>query len=548
MKIKQILSIILAFALLFSFSACRNRGEETPAPEPNVSEEDELVIYHNNTELAQPLISLAEKYSAATGTKVSAKLAGSDFMGEIKSKGAAIYVVDTHSDLSSWHSGGLFTDIMNDASFSSAISQIPAGIQLNSQGLGSYGVPLMLEGYGYIFDTDMLSALFGEEKASALADDLRTCSFTEFEGFVAAVDTYISAPSAAKITINGNEYTFAPEKTGKAQNLTGVFSLNSESTRAMEHLLSYGLAAKFASRYDVMSADENAVSSAKDIFAAYIEVLDMHTSHIAGAEGSIGRGENFVGGDYTYSTSVDLFTNGYALFYPGGTSDAADFEKSNAAFGENLDIIPMKLPLSDENISAAGMTAEKLQSSIVIGSRFYLAVNPNADENRVAAAKEFISWLWSSKGGSVYSEVFGGVPYNFAYDMTSGTENSEPMPENSAPESETSAPPAESKQARTESAPEENPAAEQNPTAEPVPSHSIKNSLYSAVAEYYATGNWIPDMSSALPADFAEKVLGEGTADYWGMETWTEQNRTDFSDMLLSGWKTRLNKENTAVG
>jgi hypothetical protein len=97
-------------------------------------------------------------------------------------------------------------------------------------------------------------------------------------------------------------------------------------------------------------------------------------------------------------------------------------------------------------------------------------------------------------------------------------------------------------------APEQNPAEEQNPTTEPVPSHSIKNSLYSAVAEYYATGNWIPDMSSALPADFAEKVLGEGTADYWGMETWTEQNRTDFSDMLLSGWKTRLNKENTAVG
>ena len=82
----------------------------------------------------------------------------------MKSKSAAIYVVDTHSDLSKWHSEGLFSDFLNDTGLSSLTTKIPAGIQLNRNGIGSYGIPLMLEGYGYIFDKNMLSDIFGAEK------------------------------------------------------------------------------------------------------------------------------------------------------------------------------------------------------------------------------------------------------------------------------------------------------------------------------------------------------------------------------------------------
>ena len=420
MFIKKALSILLALLIVLSFSGCGNRNdEEQNEPNPEITEEDELVIYHNNTNLAPMLMSLTEEYSKATGKKISAKLSGNDFLGEMKSKSAAIYVVDTHSDLSDWHSGGLFTDFLNDTGLSSLTSKIPAGIQLNPAGIGSYGIPLVLEGYGYIFDKDMLSDIFGAENSEKLADDLRSCSFTEFEGFAAALDTWISAPSEAEITLDGDKYTFAKEKTGKAANLTGVFSLNSESTRAMEHLLSSALAAKFQSRYEVMTAPEETVSEMEDIFKAYAEVLDFQTSHIAGAEGSIGRGDEFTGGDYNYSTAVDLFTRGNAIFYPGGTSDAADFEKSAEGFSKNLDIIPMKLPLSEDEITAAGMTAEKLQSSIVIGSRYYIAVNPKASETLSAAAKEFISWLYNEEAGkTAYSSAFGGVPFNFEYLMS----------------------------------------------------------------------------------------------------------------------------------
>ncbi len=556
MKIKRLLSLILAASLLFALGGCMKREEDPDAGNPpETNEEDELVLYHDNTALAPMLMSLAEKYSSETGKKLSAKLAGNNFLGEMQSSSGAIYVVDSHSDLSQWHSGGLFTDLINQSEFSSMLQEVPGGLQLNSDGIGSYGIPLVLEGYGYIFDREMISALFGEEAASGLIEDLRSCSFADFESFVTATDSYIASPSEAKVTVNGNEYSFLPEKSGKAAMLTGVFALNSESSRASEHLLSYILASKFKSRYEVMSAPEESVSGLEKALSSYIEVLDLHTSHIAGAEGSISRGEEFTGGDYNYSTSIDLLTKGNALFYPGGTSDTADFETSSEGFSETLDIIPMKLPLPEDEITALGMTAEKLQRSIVIGSRYYIAVNPKADETSVSAAKDFINWLYNEEGGrKAYSEAFGAVPFNFEYLMSGGTA----APENESSPETSSQEETPSEEAPSEIAPNESAsssgnegksgAAEQNPEIETRPSHSISNSLMSALADYYATGNWIPDMSLALPKDFSEKILGKNLWDYWSKESWAESDRKNFITSFIEGWKERLNKDNTAVG
>lgn len=549
----------MAAVFLFGFAGCRNRTEdEEMTPNTEITENNELVIYHNTTSLSPMLMALTEKYSAETGKKVSSKLAGTDFLGEMKTNSAAIYIIDTHSDLSEWHSGGLFTDFLTDTSLSSVTDKIHSGLYFSQSGIGNYGIPLVLEGYGYIFDRGMISAIFGEENAEELINDLRTCSFTEFESFVSAVETWISAPSAAKIKIGENEYTFAAEKTGKAENLKGIFSLNSESTRAMEHLLSYALAAKFKSRYEVMSATEEAVLGMEKVFDAYARVLDFHTSHIAGKEGTLGRGEEFAGGDYNYSTSIDLLTRGTALFYPGGTSDTADFEKSSEGFSNNLDIIPMKLPVTDDEITASGMTAEKLQSSIVIGSRYYIAINPKADESAAKDARDFVSWLFGSEGGSnAFSGAFGAVPFSFEYimgerpaDSDGSSEsaitgqnsgNSSSMENESSPEMKTAPESANSEENKT---PEENP-----DMIGPInPSHNISNSLMSSLAEYYAAGNWIPDLSFALPADFAENILGKGLSDFWGMENWADSDRKGLVEKIIGGWKDRLNKENSAVG
>ncbi|MBQ7938466.1 MAG: extracellular solute-binding protein [Oscillospiraceae bacterium] len=530
MKIKQLFALVLAAAMMLSLSACRNRNDEEENLPPEVTENDELVIYHNSKDLAPGLISLTEEYSRASGKKVSAKLYSADFSDDIKSGKAALYVVDTKSDLEDWHSGGFFADLMNDSGFSNVITKIPAGLQLNNTGLGSYGIPLMLEGYGYIFDRSMLESLFEGETAKNLVNDLKTCSYSEFESFVTAVETYISAPSAAKITVNGNDYTFRAEKSEKAKTLTGVFSMNYESAEAAKALLSTALASKFAGRYEVMNANEETVSSLEKTVSAYIEVLDLHTRSIAGVENGISKGEEFSGGDYNYSTAIDLFAKGNALFYPGSTSDAADFEKSRSGIGAALDILPMKLPLSDEDITAAGMTKEKLDRSIVIGSRYYLAVNPKAEENLSAAAKEFISWLYEDEAGkTAYSGAFGAIPHSFEYFAESAPQSSSPETESGAPETE-------------------NPG---KSSEEPsfVPSHRVESSLLTSVGQYYAAGNWIPDVTTAMPKDWNDSVLFEGLSDFFKMENWTDEDRKGFSETLLGGWKDRLeNKTEQNVG
>lgn len=523
MRIKRILCFGIALLMGLSLSGCMNREEQPPEDEQIPEPEQELVIYHGNSEIGSMLAPLAEAYSAEKGKTVTPKFSGSDFSGEVRSKNAAIYIVDTRSDLSGFHDGSLFSDFMNDSALAEIFPEVPAGLRLGNAGVGSFGIPLMTEGYGYIFDREMMEALFGGE-ASALIEDLRSCSYQDFESFVNAVETYISAPTAAEITVSGNKYVFEKEKTGKAASLTGVFALNAESTRAMEHLLSHVLAAKFSGRHDVMNATEEFISGLGGAMNAFREAVDMQTSHIAGMEGSISRGEEFTGGDYNYSGAVDIFTHGYALFFPGGSSDVPDFEKSLSGGGENLDIIPMKLPLDEEEITAAGMSTEKLQSSIVIGSRYYISLNPSANEEESAAARDFVQWIFGSENGrKAYYEAFGSAPYDFEH----GSEN----------------PSTEEPSAGEESLPEESSVLEnEGKTAPESPSAAdpyagMSNSLMRSVARYYAEGNWIPDMSTALPADFSEKVLKNGLSDFMGMKDWNDEHRKSFSETILSGWR-----------
>ncbi len=558
MRIKRFLAICIALSMLFVLYGCRNNDDNPNNSQQDSTNQDELVIYHNADELTPYLTSITNAYSQATGKKASVKLSTNDFMNEVSTENAAIYIVDSREDLSGWFGKGLFGDLSTSLGIS---SDIPSNLNFNNTGLGNYGIPLMLEGYGYIVDKTMLSDLFGEASSEAIVRDLARCSYTDFEGFVEAVATYISSPSAATVTLNGNEYTFANEKTGKAQSLTGVFSLNYDSADSAQYLLNYALAAKFESHYEIMNANEEGINGLEDVFFAYIDALDMHTSHIAGTSGMIGRGDEFIGGDYNYSASIDAFTGSYALFYPGSTSDAVDFETSSAGFSSNLDIIPMKLPLSDDDISASGMTAEKLQSSIVIGSRYYIALNPNADEAYATAAKDFVNWLYSDEAGmSAYTSAFGGLPFNYSYGENADTNignnsngssddtiiNNNGNEDNDADETvpgengTNSDSPGDGIGDNSAENNENNPIGSDVPTK--TPNYNITDSLTAAVARYYAEGNWIPVMTNALPGDWLENTFSSGLTDYWGMETWGTEERTGLVEKFIGGWNDRINK------
>lgn len=566
MKINKIIALALVLALILCLCGC-NKKDNNPSPGSSAAEAtDEFVIYHSSKELDSLLASAARAYENATGKKIGVKFYESG-LAAAETENPAIYVVDSGEDLSSWHEKGLFGEISNE--FFGSEAGVPSGLWMNS-GAGNYGIPLMLEGYGYIFDRDMLSDLFGVEDVSDLVSDLRECSYNDFMGFVSAVETYISAPSAASVTVNGNEYTFAEAKTGRAQMLSGVFALTSESSRAYEYLMNYALAAKFGERNEISAAAENDVTGAKGAFAAAAQALDDLTSHVAGTGGAIGRGEDFVGGDYTYSAAIDAFTGGFALFYPGSSLDASDFKKSSVTFGENLDILPMKLPLSESDVTASGTSAEKLNRSIVIASRYYITFNPNADAAAASSARDFVKWLYTeAEGMAAYSEAFGGVAFNYTEPLegrraqrnaSSGslsTENETASAENGANGGVNgTAGNAGSVNGSADNGVTdgENSGAASSGTLDSILSSSpgsensgadsaenganggyvISNSLARAVARYYTSGNWIPELVSSLPSGWRSDTFGKSLTDYWNKPAWSEEDR----ESLVSGWMT----------
>ena len=560
MQIKKIFAALLALAMVFSLAGCNKKDDNPSQSSSGAETQDEFVIYHSSKELDSMLSAAARAYSKATGKQISVKFSEGGIASLLENEKPALFVADTKSDLSTLFEKGAFSEIASGLFGGAAL---PEGLWLNQNGTGSYGVPLMLEGYGYIFDRDMLSALFGEEAAEALARDLRLCSYTDFNGFAAAVETYIKAPSDATVTVNGSEYTFEKEKTGRAQMLTGVFALTPESTRAYEYLMDYALAAKFGKKAELYSAAENDVNGMKDIFSAAAQALDDMTGKISGVGGSIGRGEDFTGGDYTYSAAIDAFTGGFALFYPGSTSDAADFKKSSVTFGENLDIIPMKLPLSDSDITAADMTAEKLNRSLAIGSRYYLAINPNADAAKVSAARDFIKWLYTDNAGmAAFSESFGGFGFN--YSGEGGEAAEENSAENRMGRSSVGSSAAESKPVSTDdnsvSTGDSSVSTDDNSVSTGGNSvstgdgssstesgaaaggYAVSGSLMSALARYYADGDWFPAMAYAVPGGWSSDVFGKSLTDYWNKPTWSDEDRESLVSGWITGWRDFLNK------
>ena len=62
----------------------------------------------------------------------------------------------------------------------------------------------------------------------------------------------------------------------------------------------------------------------------------------------------------------------------------------------------------------------------------------------------------------------------------------------------------------------------------------ISDSLARAVARYYTSGNWIPELVSSLPSGWRSDTFGKSLTDYWNKPAWSEEDR----ESLVSGWMT----------
>ena len=390
--------------------------------EPQDVSEVTLHIFNTKGEIAEQFAALCEDFTAETGIKTEPFTVGSgeDSLEPLRaqitsSEPPAIFNTDFRG-LPEWEESGTVSDLTQTANedLKAIVDAIPENMRLTSEdGSKSYGIPYGVEGFGLIVDPQMLTDLFGEAGTDVLTD-LRTCSYDDFTGFCDAVTDYIAAPSAATVSLNGNTYTFQAEKTGVAVNLNGVFAVaGAENWTYGNHLLCMPTATLATNLRDTVALTDDQILAAQPAYEAYMTSLQYMTDHAAGLNGATGRGQELVNSaNFGYDQSVQMLTDGNALFLQQGNWASANIAKANADVSSRVEFIPFKMPITDDMIQC-DTTAEALNSSIPFSTGSYWVMNDKISDVEKEAAATFLAWMEKPENVQKYLvDSFVGIPYN----------------------------------------------------------------------------------------------------------------------------------------
>ncbi len=457
---------------------------------------NDLYIFNGKGESAQALKDAAEKFSEETGKKVKTFSLGSGtssidtLRAEMNSKNMpTIFSIVNIQELKEWEEGGYVLDFntVTDEKFKALADEIPENMRLTSDGTNSFGVPYNVEGYGYIVDTRMIDALFGEDSAEDFLEDAKEASYEEFQNLVVAVDAYIKNGTPSSVVLDGETYTLRSEKTELSSNLTGVFAVaGAEKWTYGDHMVNVALNAVFDNPAVAAAATDAQIASLKGPLIAYAKALDFKTSYAAGRGGALTRGADFINTTTAnYDSAVQIFAESKALFIKQGNWAYTNIEKINADIVKTLDFIPVKLPVTDADVTSSVGTAEQLNRSISVYVPNYYAINAKATDEQKQTAMDFLVWLNTSESGQKFvTEDMAFVPYN---------------------------------------------ADHQNITTD--------NSLSNSIIRYMKSGDVISNPYGGAPVNWSGDTLGlEIMEKYLTKENWTEEDYEAIADYGISKW------------
>ena len=413
-------SCLLAASLVLT--AC---GGEKQDKTDIAQEEVELYIFNSKGEISAAMEDLVADYEKEKG--VSVRLfntqAGEDHMKALRSLmnekvKPDIYTVQSVAELAEWES---YDYVMNFSAsdcltgeFKELADNIEEGLRLTTEEGTNYGVPYNIEGYGYMVDTQMLADIFGESSQDAILEDLRLCSYEEWENCIKVLGTFIDSGKTDTVTLNGNPYTIQSKK-GLAKKLTGVFAVaGSDSWTYGDHMLNVAVCAGISNVSSAQNATKEQVKDLKPAFVAYAKALDLKTRYAAGENGHLTRSADMINASSnSYDAAISKFANSKAIFFKNGNWVASSIEGINADVAKRLTFIPVKLPVSDSDIKVEGLTAEKMNQTIPVFASMYYVINDRNDDAHKKAAQDFLVWLNTSETGMKYqTDVFQFIPYN----------------------------------------------------------------------------------------------------------------------------------------
>lgn len=420
--------ILLAMLLVCTgvLSACGNKmGNGVSSTSAGDSEaEKELFIFNSKGEISDTFREMAHAYEKETGVKVKvfSTNVGDNYMQALRTLmnekvKPDIYTVQTVPELAEWASYDYAMDFTSASNLTPEFKELTEGIseelRLTLGEGSSYGIPYNIEGYGYIVDTKMVEDIFGSANKDAALEAMRTCTYEEWEVLIHALGNMIDTGTSGNVTLSGKQ--FAIQKRGLASKLTGVFAFaGTDMWTYGDHFINVALCAKVNNISETLAADVQTIQDMKGAFKAYAKALDLKTSYAAGDSGHLVRSAGMIDSKSNgYNAALQKMADSKAIFFKNGNWVTSLIQELNSDVAERLAFLPVKMPVTQADVTAEGMTVERLNSTIPVFVPMYYAINARNDEAHQKAAQDFLVWLNTSETGRKYiMETFQFIPYN----------------------------------------------------------------------------------------------------------------------------------------
>lgn len=365
---KKIVSVILCSVMLFMLTSCGNKDN----PQTDTANKGTAQVYFLNfkPEVSDVYREIASVYEKETGVKVKVVTAASDtyettLKSEIsKSEAPTIFQINGPVGFQGWKNYCL--DLKDTKLYSYLIDKDLAV----TEGDGVYGIPYVIEGYGIIYNGDIMDKYFAlSEKATDISS---VDEINNFQKLKAVVEDMT--------------------KNKKALGIDGVFASTSmsggESWRWDSHLASVPFYYEMKEK-DNDSSTLSVAYSAKETEFKYHNnfknLLDLYINNSVSEKGLLsGKSVN---------DSMSEFALGKAAMVQNGNWAWAEISKvsGNKVDAKNIGYLPLYMGFEGEE-----------EQGLCIGTENYFAINSKASADKQKASIEFLEWLFSSETGKKY--------------------------------------------------------------------------------------------------------------------------------------------------
>ncbi len=362
---KKFICIFLTAVLAFSFVACSDKGAKG-----DKKEKMEIYFLNFKPEIADIYKEIATEYEKEKGIAVKVVTAASDtyettLKSEIaKNNAPVIFQINGPVGYESWKN---YCKNLKDTKLYSHLIDKSLAV---TDGDGAYGIPYVVEGYGIIYNNDIMKKYFElPDKTVSIKSAEEIKNFSTLKAVV------------EDMTKNKSEL-----------GINGVFASTSmsggETWRWDSHLASvpfyYEMKGKNSSDSSILTA-YNAKETEFTYDNNFKNLIDLYTNNSVTAK-------NLLSGK-SVSDSMTEFALGKAAMVQNG----------NWAWSQIKDVAANKV--SEDAIKFmplyTGVNGEENQG-LCIGTENYFAINSKVSEEKQKAAVEFLEWLFTSEKGKSF--------------------------------------------------------------------------------------------------------------------------------------------------